>query len=102
MSHQILTAQTSSAKLVNNFIFSCALSTLWDRLKEPLEIEELIRRFRANIVVSAPESFDEEEWAEISIGALQFQVWTFSLVHASVYHKAFWFLETNQFLQDFD
>ncbi|KAL9868481.1 molybdenum cofactor sulfurase isoform 1-T1 [Geothlypis trichas] len=44
------------------------------RLKEPLEIEELIRRFRANIVISAPESFEEEEWAEISIGALQFQV----------------------------
>ncbi|NXE04421.1 MOCOS sulfurase, partial [Lophotis ruficrista] len=44
------------------------------RLEEPLEIEELIRRFRANIVISAPESFEEEEWAEISIGALQFQV----------------------------
>ncbi|XP_014112281.1 PREDICTED: molybdenum cofactor sulfurase [Pseudopodoces humilis] len=44
------------------------------RLKEPLETEELIRRFRANIVISAPESFEEEEWAEISIGALQFQV----------------------------
>ncbi|XP_063019937.1 molybdenum cofactor sulfurase isoform X3 [Melospiza melodia melodia] len=44
------------------------------RLKEPLEIEELIRRFRANIVISAPESFEEEEWTEISIGALQFQV----------------------------
>lgn len=44
------------------------------RLEEPLEIEELIRRFRANIVISAPESFEEEEWAEISIGSLQFQV----------------------------
>uniref|UniRef100_A0A663MX89 Molybdenum cofactor sulfurase n=1 Tax=Athene cunicularia TaxID=194338 RepID=A0A663MX89_ATHCN len=45
------------------------------QLKEhPLEIEELIRRFRANIVISAPESFEEEEWAEISIGALRFQV----------------------------
>ncbi|XP_051668600.1 molybdenum cofactor sulfurase isoform X2 [Manacus candei] len=44
------------------------------RLEKPLEIEELIQRFRANIVVSAPESFEEEEWAEISIGALQFQV----------------------------
>uniref|UniRef100_A0A663MX73 Molybdenum cofactor sulfurase n=1 Tax=Athene cunicularia TaxID=194338 RepID=A0A663MX73_ATHCN len=41
---------------------------------QPLEIEELIRRFRANIVISAPESFEEEEWAEISIGALRFQV----------------------------
>ncbi|OXB66330.1 hypothetical protein ASZ78_003721 [Callipepla squamata] len=47
------------------------------RLKEPLEIEELIRRFRANIVISAPESFEEEEWAEISIGALRFQVQTY-------------------------
>ncbi|KAK2511213.1 hypothetical protein Q9233_017123 [Columba guinea] len=45
-----------------------------DRLEEPLEIEELIRRFRANLVISAPESFEEEEWAEISIGALRFQV----------------------------
>uniref|UniRef100_A0A8B9SFF1 Molybdenum cofactor sulfurase n=1 Tax=Anas platyrhynchos TaxID=8839 RepID=A0A8B9SFF1_ANAPL len=43
-------------------------------LEEPLEMEELIRRFRANIVISAPESFEEEEWAEISIGALRFQV----------------------------
>ncbi|KFP27990.1 Molybdenum cofactor sulfurase, partial [Colius striatus] len=44
------------------------------RLEEPLETEELIQRFRANIVISAPESFEEEEWAEISIGALRFQV----------------------------
>ncbi|KFP62527.1 Molybdenum cofactor sulfurase, partial [Cariama cristata] len=44
------------------------------RLEEPLELEELIQRFRANIVISAPESFEEEEWAEISIGALRFQV----------------------------
>lgn len=39
-------------------------------------MEELIPRFRANIVISAPESFEEEEWAEISIGALRFQVQT--------------------------
>ncbi|KAJ7426028.1 molybdenum cofactor sulfurase [Willisornis vidua] len=45
-----------------------------ERLEEPLETEELIQRFRANIVVRAPESFEEEEWAEISIGALRFQV----------------------------
>ncbi|NWQ65761.1 MOCOS sulfurase, partial [Neopipo cinnamomea] len=44
------------------------------RLEKPLEIEEIIQRFRANIVISAPESFEEEEWAEISVGALQFQV----------------------------
>ncbi|NXT76085.1 MOCOS sulfurase, partial [Zapornia atra] len=44
------------------------------RLEQTLEIEELIGRFRANIVISAPESFEEEEWAEISIGALRFQV----------------------------
>ncbi|XP_065688271.1 molybdenum cofactor sulfurase isoform X1 [Patagioenas fasciata] len=44
------------------------------RLEEPLEIEELIRRFRANLVIRAPEPFEEEEWAEISIGALRFQV----------------------------
>ncbi|XP_030302260.1 molybdenum cofactor sulfurase [Calypte anna] len=44
------------------------------RLEKPLELEELIQRFRANIVISAPEAFEEEEWAEISIGALRFQV----------------------------
>ncbi|NXY40253.1 MOCOS sulfurase, partial [Ceuthmochares aereus] len=44
------------------------------RLEVPLELEELIRRFRANIVISAPESFEEEEWAEISIGSLRLQV----------------------------
>ncbi|NWJ04266.1 MOCOS sulfurase, partial [Crypturellus undulatus] len=44
------------------------------RLGEPLEMQELIPRFRANLVISAPESFEEEEWAEISIGSLRFQV----------------------------
>ncbi|NWI20820.1 MOCOS sulfurase, partial [Crypturellus soui] len=44
------------------------------RLEEPLEMQELIPRFRANLVISAPESFEEEEWAEISIGSLRFQV----------------------------
>uniref|UniRef100_A0A669PAQ5 Molybdenum cofactor sulfurase n=1 Tax=Phasianus colchicus TaxID=9054 RepID=A0A669PAQ5_PHACC len=50
------------------------LLSILKKKSEPLEIEELIRRFRANIVISAPESFEEEEWAEISIGSLRFQV----------------------------
>ncbi|CAM4515037.1 molybdenum cofactor sulfurase isoform X1 [Caretta caretta] len=45
-----------------------------ERLEEPLQTEELIQRFRANIVISATVSFEEEEWVEISIGALRFQV----------------------------
>ncbi|XP_019364786.1 PREDICTED: molybdenum cofactor sulfurase-like, partial [Gavialis gangeticus] len=44
------------------------------RLEEPLETEQLIQRFRANIVINTVEPFEEEEWAEISIGALHFQV----------------------------
>ncbi|KAJ7410711.1 Molybdenum cofactor sulfurase [Pitangus sulphuratus] len=52
----------------------CESKVCSHRLEKPLEIQELIQRFRANIVVNAPESFEEEEWAEISIGALQFQV----------------------------
>uniref|UniRef100_A0A8C6Z5Y3 Molybdenum cofactor sulfurase n=1 Tax=Nothoprocta perdicaria TaxID=30464 RepID=A0A8C6Z5Y3_NOTPE len=39
-----------------------------------LIMNELIPRFRANLVISAPESFEEEEWAEISVGSLRFQV----------------------------
>ncbi|EMP36600.1 Molybdenum cofactor sulfurase, partial [Chelonia mydas] len=46
-----------------------------ERLEEPLQTEELIQRFRANIVISATVSFEEEEWVEISIGALRFQSW---------------------------
>ncbi|XP_067425987.1 molybdenum cofactor sulfurase [Emydura macquarii macquarii] len=45
-----------------------------ERLEEPLQTEELIQRFRSNIVISATESFEEEKWVEISIGALHFQV----------------------------
>ncbi|XP_019341286.1 molybdenum cofactor sulfurase isoform X2 [Alligator mississippiensis] len=44
------------------------------RLEEPLETEQMIQRFRANIVINTVEPFEEEEWAEISIGALHFQV----------------------------
>nr|XP_025033691.1 molybdenum cofactor sulfurase [Pelodiscus sinensis] len=45
-----------------------------ERQGEPLQTEQLIQRFRANLVVNATESFEEEEWAEISIGTLHFQV----------------------------
>lgn len=83
-------------------ILSFLLWTLWYRLEEPLEMEELIRRFRANIVISAPESFEEEEWAEISIGALRFQVWTYlprpSPTGSCPLAQSILNLETEQFL----
>uniref|UniRef100_A0A8C6Z1L9 Molybdenum cofactor sulfurase n=1 Tax=Nothoprocta perdicaria TaxID=30464 RepID=A0A8C6Z1L9_NOTPE len=78
-----LTPATSiSLSLVNEaqylLINVASISHLKDhisaRLEEPLEIQELIPRFRANLVISAPESFEEEEWAEISVGSLRFQV----------------------------
>ncbi|KGL75951.1 Molybdenum cofactor sulfurase, partial [Tinamus guttatus] len=60
--------------LINVASISYLKDDISARLEEPLEIQELIPRFRANLVISAPESFEEEEWAEISIGSLRFQV----------------------------
>ncbi|NXA33940.1 MOCOS sulfurase, partial [Eudromia elegans] len=60
--------------LINVASISCLKDHISARLEEPLEMQELIPRFRANLVISAPESFEEEEWAEISIGSLRFQV----------------------------
>ncbi|KAG8442544.1 hypothetical protein GDO86_011372 [Hymenochirus boettgeri] len=39
-----------------------------------LQNEELTQRFRANIVVSGQQSFEEENWAEVFIGGLHFKV----------------------------
>ncbi|KAJ7313878.1 hypothetical protein JRQ81_005651 [Phrynocephalus forsythii] len=44
------------------------------RLGEPLLMEELIGRFRANIVVSTNEPFEEDLWEEIVVGTLPFKV----------------------------
>ncbi|XP_020841356.1 LOW QUALITY PROTEIN: molybdenum cofactor sulfurase [Phascolarctos cinereus] len=42
--------------------------------KELLPMRELIRRFRANIVINGTKAFEEEKWDEISIGSLHFLV----------------------------
>lgn len=37
-------------------------------------MEDLISRFRANIITNGTRAFEEEKWDEISIGSLHFQV----------------------------
>ncbi|XP_061445641.1 molybdenum cofactor sulfurase isoform X2 [Rhineura floridana] len=44
------------------------------RLGESLPPQELVHRFRANIVVSTDEPFEEDLWEEITIGTLHFKV----------------------------
>lgn len=44
------------------------------RLGEPLLMEEIIGRFRANIVISTKEPFEEDLWEEIVISSLPFKV----------------------------
>nr|XP_056713238.1 molybdenum cofactor sulfurase [Euleptes europaea] len=44
------------------------------RLGESLPLQKLIHRFRANIVISTNEPFEEDKWDEISIGSLRFKV----------------------------
>ncbi|KAJ6657855.1 hypothetical protein lerEdw1_001905 [Lerista edwardsae] len=48
--------------------------SLWNRLGESLLPQELIHRFRANIVISTNEPFEEDKWEKIKIGALHFKV----------------------------
>uniref|UniRef100_A0ABM5GQW4 Molybdenum cofactor sulfurase n=1 Tax=Pogona vitticeps TaxID=103695 RepID=A0ABM5GQW4_9SAUR len=45
-----------------------------ERLGEPLIMEQLIGRFRANIVISTNEPFEEDLWEEIAVGTLTFKV----------------------------
>ncbi|XP_042331867.1 molybdenum cofactor sulfurase [Sceloporus undulatus] len=45
-----------------------------ERLGESLILQELIHRFRANIVISTNEPFEEDLWEEITIGSLHYKV----------------------------
>nr|XP_004666857.2 molybdenum cofactor sulfurase [Jaculus jaculus] len=42
--------------------------------EEVLPMKDLISRFRANIITNGTKAFEEEEWQELSIGSLRFQV----------------------------
>ncbi|XP_008576895.1 PREDICTED: molybdenum cofactor sulfurase [Galeopterus variegatus] len=42
--------------------------------EELFPMKNLISRFRANIITNGTRAFEEEKWAEISIGSLRFQV----------------------------
>ncbi|XP_053119151.1 molybdenum cofactor sulfurase isoform X2 [Hemicordylus capensis] len=44
------------------------------KLGEPILPQELIHRFRANIVISTSEPFEEDKWEEIAIGTLHFKI----------------------------
>ena len=37
-------------------------------------MNNLISRFRANIITNGTRAFEEEKWDEISVGSLRFQV----------------------------
>lgn len=44
------------------------------RKEEPFSVKDLVSRFRANIITKGARAFEEEEWDEVSIGSLRFQV----------------------------
>ncbi|KAL8165840.1 UNVERIFIED_CONTAM: hypothetical protein K2H54_055549 [Gekko kuhli] len=44
------------------------------RLGESLPLQKLIHRFRANIVISTNEPFEEDKWDEVAVGSLRFKV----------------------------
>ncbi|KAH0627092.1 hypothetical protein JD844_002490 [Phrynosoma platyrhinos] len=74
-------AVAASLSLVNEaqylLINKTSVLTLRDhvseRLGESLVLQELIHRFRANIVISTNEPFEEDLWEEITIGSLNFK-----------------------------
>lgn len=37
-------------------------------------MKDLVSRFRANIITKGARAFEEEEWDEVSVGSLHFQV----------------------------
>ncbi|XP_062813041.1 molybdenum cofactor sulfurase isoform X1 [Anolis carolinensis] len=45
-----------------------------ERVGDSLVLQDLIHRFRANIVISTNEPFEEDLWEEITIGSLHFKV----------------------------
>ncbi|KAL6081937.1 hypothetical protein STEG23_002191, partial [Scotinomys teguina] len=42
--------------------------------EESLSVKDLVSRFRANIITKGARAFEEEEWDEVSVGSLHFQV----------------------------
>ncbi|ERE82231.1 MOSC domain-containing protein 2 [Cricetulus griseus] len=42
--------------------------------EESFSVKDLISRFRANIITKGARAFEEEEWDEVSVGSLHFQV----------------------------
>ncbi|XP_038186287.1 molybdenum cofactor sulfurase isoform X1 [Arvicola amphibius] len=44
------------------------------RKEEPFSVKDLVSRFRANIITKGARAFEEEEWDEVSVGSLHFQV----------------------------
>lgn len=42
--------------------------------EEPFSVKDLVSRFRANIITKGARAFEEEEWDEVSVGSLHFQV----------------------------
>lgn len=39
-----------------------------------LDTEQLIQRFRANLVISGQEAYAEDDWSHLTVGDTQFQV----------------------------
>lgn len=76
----------ASLSLVNEaqylLVNRCSVSELQRQLgasaengkEAPLPLEDLISRFRANIITSGSRAFEEEGWDVVSVGAVQFQV----------------------------
>lgn len=77
---------TATLSLVNEaqylLINRSSVLELWQQLnasdengkEELFSMEDLISRFRANIITNGTRAFEEEKWDEISIGSLHFQV----------------------------
>lgn len=42
--------------------------------EESFSVKDLVSRFRANIITKGARPFEEEEWDEVSVGSLHFQV----------------------------
>ncbi|XP_045881045.1 molybdenum cofactor sulfurase [Meles meles] len=77
---------TATLSLVNEaqylLINRSSVLELWQQLnasdengkEELFPMEDLISRFRANIITNGTRAFEEEKWNEISIGSLRFQI----------------------------
>ena len=56
------------------FSFWCVLHSRENGKEELFPMNNLISRFRANIITNGTRAFEEEKWDEISVGSLRFQV----------------------------